>query len=94
MNTFKQYFDKKYYYCSNCKDIEDGNEVNEIVDWDYLQYPEKTYFHNPKYQITKKQFFKMVITPIDRYDFYGFNPNLDIVFGYNFEDDRHDFYKK
>ena len=98
MNFSEYYYliespNKKYHYYNNCKDFEDGNEVNSIVDWDDTEYSENTYFHNPEYQITKQQFLKMIDQPIDNYDYYGFNPKLDIVFGYILDNDRHDFYE-
>lgn len=82
-----------YTFWKTCIDCDDGNEVQKIVDQDDLSYNEDTYFHNPEHQISAERFIHM--TGLNKpYDFYGYNSNLDIVFGYDELKDRHDFFIK
>lgn len=83
-----------YNYWKNCKDFEDGNDVQEIVRQDDLEYGENTYYHDPEMQITEYQFKKMTDNKVDssQYDYFAYNSYMDILIAYNCNDDRHDFY--
>ena len=86
---------KTYSSWCNCADFKDGNDVQQIVRFDDLQYPEETYFHNPEFKITKEKFQKLTNYnyPTDDYVFFGYNPQERILFAYNYYTDRHDFFR-
>ena len=83
--------DMKYRFWKTCVDFEDGNDVQRIVDYDPDEYEDATYGHNPQYQISRQQFLQWTNDPTV-YDFYGFNPDEGVVFGYDFGEDIHYFY--
>lgn len=84
----------KYNYWKNCKEFEDGNVVQEIVQQDDLEYGEDTYYHNPEMQISKNEFEKMTDHKVDssQYNYFAYNKDMDILIAYDLNDDRHDFY--
>ena len=85
---------QNYFYSGSCCDTDNGMRVYQIVEQDDLTYPEETYFHNPENAISEKEFLSKVPNPKTNYDWWGWNKSIDIIFGYNFDLDRHDFYEK
>lgn len=83
-----------YGYVGNCMEMEDGMDVLKIVEQDDLEYPEETYYHNPKLQISPKEFYELTGKKANKKYFYGFNKDLDIVFEYNPNKDIHYFFSK
>jgi hypothetical protein len=84
----------EYSFWKTCIDFEDGMEVYDIVEQDYLQYPENTYYHNPELEISPQNFQDLVGKAGNIRHFYGYNQKQDIIFDYNPKTDIHSFYKK
>jgi hypothetical protein len=83
-----------YGYVGNCVEMEDAMEVLRIVEQDDLEYPEETFYHNPKLQISPRSFYELTGKEPNENNFYGFNKDLNIVFEYNPDKDIHYFYSK
>lgn len=82
-----------YYFYKTCVDFDAAEEVCEIVCQDVFSFPEETFFHDPENQITKKEFIRLTGEK-RKFDFYGFNKKLDIIFAYSDNEDIHYFYIK
>lgn len=92
---YKMSEENLYGFTGTCCDTDGGMEIYAIVEQDSFKYPfEKTYFHNPNLKISEDFFLKKVSNPIKKYDFYGWNKEKDILFGYDAKNDMHDFYEK
>ena len=85
---------EKYFYTGNCTEYDDGNDIQRITQHDDMEFPEETYGHDPKMQISSKEFYNMTGVNLKKDELAFWNKDIDIVFRYNPNKDIHYFYER